>query len=126
MSAGERVLVVEDDDDIREILQYLLTLRGFHVDVARDGLDALSKLESNERPPLILLDMMMPNMDGETFLRAIRGRPALRGARVIVISGDALEIEKGRKLEAVEGFLKPFEVGELLGAVLRYTSPEGP
>ena len=74
MSPGDRILVVDDDDDIREVMQELLVAEGFQVDVAKDGLDALGKLEVEASPPLILLDMMMPRMDGEAFLQRAAGQ----------------------------------------------------
>jgi CheY-like chemotaxis protein len=117
MSAGDRVLVVDDDDDIRELIEYLLAGEGFDVDVATDGLDALGRLEANTQVPMILLDMMMPNMDGETFLRALRSRPAMAGAPVVVISGNTAAREKARELHAVACLVKPFELDELLDLV---------
>jgi chemosensory pili system protein ChpA (sensor histidine kinase/response regulator) len=122
MSAGAAVLVVEDDDDIRDVLQEVLTAEGFRVDVAKDGLDALGKLETGAPPPVILLDMMMPTMDGETFLKTLRGRPELAAAPVIVISGNPVARERARKLEAAACLVKPFEMDELLGMV-RKLSP---
>ena len=117
---GDRVLVVEDDDDIREVIQYVLAGEGYDVDVAKDGLDALGKLEANAQVPMILLDMMMPNMDGETFLRALRNRTALAGAPVVVISGNTAAREKARELHAVACLVKPFELEELLDLVRRF------
>lgn len=122
MSTGERVLVVDDDDDIREIIGYVLSADGFLVDVAKDGLDALDKLDPSGPPPVILLDMMMPRMDGETFLRTLRGRPALAAAPVIVISGDAAANGKARDLDAVACLVKPFELDDLLRLVHKFAS----
>lgn len=119
-SVGAAVLVVEDDDDIRDVLQEVLTAEGFRVDVAKDGLDALGKLETGAAPPVILLDMMMPKMDGETFLKTLRSRPALAGAPVIVISGNPVAREKARKLEAVACLVKPFEIDDLLSVVRKF------
>ena len=118
--SGDRVLVVEDDDDIREVLQYVLAAEGFDVDVAKDGLDALGKLEASAQVPVILLDMMMPIMDGETFLRALRKRRALAGAPVVVISGNAAAREKALDLHAVACLDKPFKLDELLNLVRRF------
>jgi CheY-like chemotaxis protein len=122
--SGERILVIEDDDDIREVMQDVLASEGFRVDVARDGLDALRMLEHEAPPPLILLDMMMPRMDGETFLRVLRGRPALADATVVVISGNAATREKAEQLHAAACLVKPFELDELLGLVRSLTSAE--
>ncbi|HEY4395500.1 MAG TPA: response regulator [Polyangia bacterium] len=119
MGPGERILVVEDDDDIREVVEEVLSSEGYRVDVAKDGLDALGKLDGASRPPLILLDMMMPRMDGEAFLRALRDLPALADAAVVVISGNAAVREKASALHAAACLVKPFELDELLGLVRR-------
>ena len=124
MVPGDRILVVEDDEDIREVMQEVLAAEGFHVDVATDGLDALGKLEVGAPAPLILLDMMMPRMDGETFLKALRGNPALADALVVVISGNAAAREKASDFQAVACLVKPFELDEMLGLVRRIKRAE--
>ena len=121
MIAGDRILVVDDDDDIREVMQELLIAEGFQVDVARDGIDALGKLEAEASPPLILLDMMMPRMDGEAFLNALRAKPALAKASVVVISGNGAAREKAGDFQAAGCLVKPFEFDELLELVRRIT-----
>jgi CheY-like chemotaxis protein len=121
MVTNDRVLVVEDDDDIRDVIEEVLCAEGLRVDVARDGLEALDKLEANGKPPVILLDMMMPRMDGETFLRHLRDKPALADTPVVVISGNAAVREKAHQLAAVACLVKPFELEELLGLVHRLT-----
>jgi CheY-like chemotaxis protein len=118
-----RVLVVEDDDDIRDVIQEVLSSEGLRVDTARDGLEALRKLDSGSDPPVILLDMMMPNMDGETFVQVLRGRPGLANAPVVVMSGNAAARERARALHAAACLVKPFELDELLEIVHRFTSP---
>jgi two-component system response regulator MprA len=124
MVAGDRILVVEDDDDIREVMQEALSSEGFQVDVATDGLDALGKLDGGGRHPLlILLDMMMPKMDGETFLRTLRGMPAHAEAPVVVISGNAAARETASNLHAAACLVKPFELDDLLGVVRRVSYP---
>jgi CheY-like chemotaxis protein len=119
MASDGRILVVEDDEDIREVMQEMLASEGFHVDVAKDGLDALDKLDGSTDPPLILLDMMMPRMDGQAFLEALRGRPALARAPVVVISGNAAARETARRLQAAACLMKPFELEDLLVVVRR-------
>ena len=125
MGPGDRILVVEDDDDIREVVEEVLASEGYRVDVAKDGIDALGKLAGEARPPLILLDMMMPRMDGETFLRALRARPALADAPVVVISGNATVRERASALNAAACLVKPFELDELLGLVRRLPPADG-
>src|SRR5215467_5460683 len=67
-----RILVVDDDEDIRELLKIFLEADGYQVRLAADGLEAWQHLENGSGPALILLDLMMPRMDGEQFLRKIR------------------------------------------------------
>ena len=123
MGPGDRILVVEDDDDIRDTMQEMLASEGFRVDVARDGIDALGKLAVDADPPLIILDMMMPRMDGETFLKELRGKPTLADSSVIVISGDAAKRQKAGELHVVACLIKPFELEELLGLIRRVQRP---
>jgi two-component system, chemotaxis family, chemotaxis protein CheY len=123
MVADARILLVEDDDDIREVMQEVLVSEGFGVEVAKDGIEALGKLDGARRPPLILLDMMMPKMDGETFLKVLRDRPAMADIPVVVISGNAAARDKASGLRAAACLVKPFELDELLGVVRRLTQP---
>lgn len=123
--SSERVLVVEDDDDIRDVMQEVLAAEGYRVDVARDGQDALGKLEGGGQPQLILLDMMMPRMDGEAFLKIVRGNPALAASPVVVISGSTAAREKAVALHAEYCLVKPFELDELLSVVRRLTKNGG-
>ena len=125
MVATDHVLVIEDDDDIRDVIGEILTAEGLHVDVAKDGQEALDKLEGNGHPPVILLDMMMPRMDGETFIKHLRDKPALAEAPVVVISGNAAARDKARQLSAAACLVKPFELDELLGVIHRLTRTNG-
>jgi CheY-like chemotaxis protein len=115
-----RILVVEDDDDIRETLRELLIAEGYEVDAAKDGTDAFGWLEGGQHATLILLDMMMPGMDGEAFLTALRRRPELAGVHVVVISGNAKARDRAQALAAEDCLVKPFELDDLLGMVHRY------
>jgi len=113
------VMVVEDDFAIRETLRELLEDQGFHVMGAANGREALAQLAEHE-PRLILLDLMMPVMDGMEF-RSAQQRDA-RWARipVVVISADHGLAQKATNME-VDGFLaKPFELRELMETVRRY------
>jgi carbon storage regulator CsrA len=82
-----RALLVEDDDNERELLAGYLSLSGFEVDTAGDGLGALEQLSRCEPPSVVLLDMNMPKMDGRSTLHRIRGHETLRNTRVIAVSG---------------------------------------
>ena len=119
-TTNHRILVVEDDDDIRDTLREVLIAEGYEVDIAKDGLDAYRKLQAGEHATLVLLDMMMPRMDGEAFLTALKGHPELADVRVIVLSGNALARDRAEELSAAACLVKPFELDDLLGVVHRF------
>ena len=115
---GGPVLIVEDDPAIRHVLQLVLEGQGCTVALASDGLEALRQLD-RELPDLILLDLMMPRMDGAAFLAELGSRGLRPGIPIIVLSaspgGDRWSAEVG-----AEGFLpKPFDVPALQEAVAR-------
>ncbi len=117
------VLVVEDDADLRQMMAQMLTLEGFDTSTARDGQDALDHLRaSRSLPDIILLDMMMPRMDGWQFYREQQADPALRGIRVVVLSAaprDRLDVG------AAEVIGKPFNYDVLLAALRRLPPSPG-
>ena len=80
-----RILVVDDDDDIRELLQLVLQEKGYIVETAVDGLDAVSQISQN-KPDLIVLDLMMPRMTGEELCRAVKSDPGLRDIIIFILS----------------------------------------
>ena len=109
------VLVVDDDPDILDAICDILEGEGYRVSRARHGLEALEKVVE-ERPTLILLDLMMPVMDGMAFAHALRERNLADGVPIIVISADG----NPQKAAAVgaRGFLpKPFDIQALLDHV---------
>lgn len=112
------VLVVEDDLDIRQALTDILEEHGFGVMGARDGAEALGLLAStSDLPCLILLDLMMPVMDGATFREAQRGDPRLASIPVVVLSAHRdLERHAG-SLDAVSILQKPPSVRELVNVL---------
>jgi CheY-like chemotaxis protein len=87
-SNGPLVLVVEDHDDTRFMLEYLLEMRGCRVAVAADGEEAVHTAET-EHPDLILMDAVLPLLDGLTAARRIRESPALRRVPIVFLSGQA-------------------------------------
>jgi CheY-like chemotaxis protein len=118
------VLVVEDDDAIRENLRLLLESEGYHVEAAEHGGEALHWLRSAPvLPQLILLDLMMPVMDGYHF-RLEQGQDAkLSKIPVVVISaGGNIEIQK-LKLGPESVLKKPFEIDDLLRVVNKALAP---
>jgi len=117
------VLVVEDDAPIAVELAELLHDEGYSVRIARDGSDALLQLQAGFRPSVILLDLVMPVMDGWTLRRKLLDQPNLATIPVVVITG--VEAPKAAELERVEDILtKPFDVESLLTIVDRHISGE--
>jgi two-component system response regulator AtoC len=115
--AGRRVLVVDDSEGVRSYLASLLELRGFAVDTAGDGRSALALLEGGAAPDAVLLDVMMPGMDGLETLRRLReGHPALPVVMLSVI-GKAATIVEAMRLGASDYLNKPFEEEELARAL---------
>jgi two-component system, OmpR family, response regulator CpxR len=115
------VLVVEDDFAIRETLRELLEDEGYDVSWASNGQEALDLL-ARRAPRVILLDLMMPVMDGWEFRLAQRRDPALARIPVVVISADHALDQKVAAL-AVDGWLaKPFELDALLTTLQRYAA----
>ncbi len=108
---SSRVLIVDDSQDIREALARLLRFEGFSVHEATDGADAMSQLKKGLVPDLILVDLVMPTMDGPTFCRELRSSPTYRHIPVIIISG--LRSAPG-DLSDLKYLRKPFDVKSLL------------
>jgi CheY-like chemotaxis protein len=115
------ILVVDDDADIRMTIAQLLEDAGYHVLTASDGLEALEILrrEPRLRPSLVLLDVMMPNMDGKQFREQQRLDAELGKIPVIVFSAHDEIARIARMLEADDYLAKPFDASELVDAVAR-------
>ncbi|HEX9291714.1 MAG TPA: response regulator [Anaeromyxobacteraceae bacterium] len=104
-----RVLIVEDDEGIREALAECVASMGVEVATARDGQDGLSVVRAGSRPDAILLDLRMPRLDGHGFLSAVRADPALASIPVIAMTA---WLDQPRL--PVYAFLKkPFDLDEL-------------
>ena len=121
-----RVLVVEDEADIRELIRFHLERAGFLVDVAEDGATALAAVRSR-RPDLLLLDRMLPDMEGLEICRALKGDPATEGLAVVLVTARDRESDVITGLEqgADDYVTKPFSPRVLVSrvrAVLRRRS----
>jgi CheY-like chemotaxis protein len=115
MSSPNRVLIVDDDDDVRETLEIILTDEGLEVMTAANGREALQVLRTR-RPDVVLLDLLMPEMDGWQTIDALRAE-GLRGEVRVVICTSAPK-------DAPEGFpvlAKPIDLNELLAEVTANT-----
>ncbi len=123
MATAERrhILVVEDDVDIRDALVGILRDEGYEVFGAANGQEALDYLNGRERQPaLILLDLMMPVMNGWQFRAAQQQRAEIAEVPVVVISADGGVPQKAASLQAVGYLKKPVELDTLLDLVAKY------
>ena len=111
------ILVVDDDRELLEVLLVIFTEEGYHVTVATGGRDALARLRAGLRPSMILLDLMMPGMNGWAFREALLADPELARIPVVVLSGDHRSLT-GDPPPAVSLCLpKPIDLSTLLDAV---------
>lgn len=115
-----RILVIEDDADIRSICEHIFTWAGHHVAAALDGAHGLELVESFE-PDVIALDIMMPGIDGLAVLAALRGSAPTRGVPVVIVSARTLNADRLRAFEAGadEYVSKPFDPNVLLRVLER-------
>lgn len=113
-----RILVVEDDKDILESMALLLEFEGFEVNLATNGKEALAYLHSqSELPHLVLLDLMMPVMDGVEFRANQRFHPRLASVPVIILSADGRARDRLPPDDAVVILRKPVDTERLLGKI---------
>jgi two-component system, chemotaxis family, chemotaxis protein CheY len=113
------VLVVEDEPDIRDLMVAVLESEGYAVRAAAHGAEALAQLQVGVPPCVILLDLMMPVMDGWTFCREKQKHPAFAGIPVVVVSAVSKQDPRNPCAGAVVHLPKPIEIGALLAAVER-------
>jgi len=114
----KRILLVEDDADIQEAMYELLVEEGYEVRAANNGAEALEQLADGAfRPELILLDLMMPVMDGHAFRDAQLENPRYRDIPVVVISADRNAKEKSIQMQAAAFLAKPVNLDDLLSTL---------
>src|SRR5512144_2139357 len=115
-----RILVIEDNVETAEAFAIIFEARGFDVTLASNGADALMLLEHDHAYCAILLDLMLPVMDGRAFRRAQRADQILATIPVIVVSGDPHVAEVARHLEADNFLRKPIDPLEVANVVQRH------
>lgn len=120
MAQKKKILVVDDEPYIVRVVQANLMVEGYEVVAAYDGLEALQRLQE-EKPDLVLLDVMMPEMDGWAVLERIRSNPETENLPVIMLTALAqdTDIERGTLLGCDVYITKPFEPRDLVNAVRR-------
>ena len=117
----KHVLVVDDSPTDRQIATLLLQRQGYDVTTAVDGEDALAQI-ATARPPLVVLDIILPKMNGYQVLRLLKAAPETRGIKVILVSSKNQESDRfwGLKQGADEYIAKPYPDEALLSAVARH------
>ena len=116
--ANEKILVVDDEENIVELIKYNLLSSGYDVITCNNGIDAVN-LAINERPNLILLDLMIPGKDGYDVCKEIRTKSEVKNISIIMLTAKSEEFDKilGLELGADDYITKPFSVRELLARV---------
>lgn len=112
------ILVVDDEEPIQELLRFNLEKEGYFVRVAKDGQEALQHVE-NDQPDLIVLDLMLPGMDGLEVCRKLRANPKFQQIPIIMLTAKGEEFDKvlGLELGADDYMTKPFSPRELLARI---------
>jgi DNA-binding response OmpR family regulator len=121
---AKRVLVVDDEPNIVMSLRFLMEREGFQVEVAATGQAAVAALD-REPADLVLLDIMMPELDGFEVCQRIRGNPAWRATKVVMLTAKGRDVErdKGLALGADDYVTKPFSTRDLVAKVKRMLAP---
>lgn len=116
MAEDQTVLIVDDDRGLQETLKAILAMADYRVVVAGDGLEALEKI-AEHAPHLILLDLVMPRMDGFAFVEELERRGLRSMQPILALTADARVEEKAARLRADAYVAKPFDMDELLAKV---------
>jgi len=112
----KKILLIDDEQDMIDVLKYSLKDSQYEVITATDGVEGFAKV-SDEKPDLIVLDMMMPTLDGYALIKEIRRRENLKSIPIVVLTGkDQLE-EIVREEGVKDFFTKPFELQDVVGRI---------
>ncbi len=117
MAKTARILIIEDDDDIREVCRDLLESEGFKVDTCANGKEALAFLATHPDPCLILLDMLMPVMNGREFMEAFSKHPHTLVAIPVYLVSATASGAAGKEMGCLGFLKKPFDSDALVAIV---------
>ena len=115
---SSKALIVDDDEKIRKMLQFLLMAKGFQVELATDGISGLEAFK-DKRPDIVLLDLMMPEMDGFEFYKRAKEDSCIKDTPILILTAN-LSDEVSRELDALGAenrMAKPFKSARLLAAL---------
>jgi len=121
LESSASALVAEDDDQMAEVLRFILEREGYSVRLAPDGRTAQRLIDSAPAPAIVLLDVMLPHVDGYELLARLRGSESWRGVPVIIVSARSQEqdIVRGLEAGADDYIAKPFKPDELRARIRR-------
>lgn len=121
---GKKILAVDDSGSLRQMLAFSLKMGGYQVTDAVDGNDGLKKAQATQFD-LVLTDQNMPNMDGLTLIKSLRGLPAYRSVPILMLTTESsVEMKnKGREAGANGWLVKPFDPKRLLEVVAKVIGP---
>jgi two-component system chemotaxis response regulator CheY len=121
---AKNILIVDDSASVRQVVGIALRGAGYDVTEGSDGRDALGKL-TGQKVHLIISDVNMPNMDGITFLKAVKQHPSYKFTPVIMLTTESQEAKKreGQQAGAKAWVVKPFQPAQLLAAVEKLVLP---
>lgn len=113
-----KILIVEDEESLLKLESILLATRGYRVKGVTDGLSALKEIE-NDKPDLVLLDIMMPGIDGFEVCRRIKGNPLTAGIPVVMLTAKKSTADQAKGMEVgAEAYLtKPFKSGKIIETI---------
>lgn len=114
----KRIFVADDKEDVLSMLQDALTAKGFEVKISKDPKEMI-KLIKIFQPQLILLDLLMPDLDGFDICQILNDDPETRGIPIIIMSGlgDPVDIKRAYKLGVVDYFTKPFGIDAIVAKI---------
>ncbi len=122
MSKG-KILVVDDEINITQILQFSIGAEGYEVITAQNGEEAIDKAR-REQPDLIILDIMMPRIDGYEACRILKANPLTKNIPVVLLTAKGRDIDKrlGQEVGAIDYIVKPFSPNKLIDRIQKLLS----
>lgn len=115
------ILIVEDDDALRDTLAAIFAFEGHRAVEARNGVEALARVRAHAMPALIILDLMLPVMDGRSFVVELERRGLRQNTRILILSADPEVHAKAARIGADAALEKPFDIRHLLQEIERLT-----
>jgi two-component system, cell cycle response regulator DivK len=120
-TARQRILVIEDNADMRDFLQRILVRRGYDYLGAEDGVEGM-EIAQRERPDLIIMDLSLPVLDGYEATRLLKADSQLAHTPILAVTAHARDVDKTRALEVgCDGYLsKPYSIDDLFKLIVRF------